>query len=325
MSAEAPPDTPTVGGASDSPAEATATRGAAAAPLPGAALLVTRGLRVDVAGTPAIDGLTLATTGDHVLVLGAARALFEAAAGLRAVARGEVRVAGVGPREAMRAAAACAPLDPRMPPAWTLAEYATWSARLAGHPRATARAMAREALGRMQLAGVAKTKVADAAPATRRGTVVAAALATGARVLLVDDPVSGLPDEAARTLGRVLVRALADRRSVVFAARAPLESPLALGADEAVVVDGSAVSAQGAPAEIAARAETFAVRVGGDVGAFAAGVEAAGGRALVTAGAPPPVHVRVDLGPLATRDLFRIAAERGAVVVELRPLAGVFA
>src|SRR5580704_12086212 len=46
-------------------------------------LLAASSLRVDVGGSPAVDGLTLATTGDRVLVLGAARALFEAAAGLR--------------------------------------------------------------------------------------------------------------------------------------------------------------------------------------------------------------------------------------------------
>jgi hypothetical protein len=33
----------------------------------------------------------------------------------------------------------------------------------------------------------------------------------------------------------------------------------------------------------------------------------------------------VDLGPLAARDLLRIAAESRAVVVELRPLARAFA
>ena len=184
--------------------------------------------------------------------------------------------------------------------------------------------MAAEALERLQLGGTARTKLGAAAPATRRGTVIAAALATGAPVLLVDDPLSGLPDDAGRALGRVLARALEDRRTVVFAARMPLESALALVADEAALIDGSAVAAQGAPAEIASAGAAFALRVYGDVEAFARGVEAGGGRVLVTAGAPPPVHVRVELGPLAARDLLRIAAEAQAVVVELRPLARAF-
>lgn len=303
----------------ETPATASPSRGSAR-------LLAATALRVDVAGTPAIDGLALATAGEHVLVLGAARALFEAAAGLRPVARGELLVEGLPPAEAVRTGrVACAPLDPPVPPAWTLLQYATWSARLAGHPRAVAQSTAVEALERLQLGAVAHTKLGAAAPATRRGTVVAAALATGAGALLVDDPLAGLTDEAARTFGRVLARALDDRRTVVFAARMPLESPLALAADEAAVLDGAAVVAQGAPAEIAAAGAALAVRVHGDVGAFARAVEAGGGRALFAADAPPPVAVRVELGPLAARDLLRIAAETQAVVVELRPLAGAFA
>jgi ABC-type multidrug transport system ATPase subunit len=290
------------------------------------ALLATSGLRVDVGGSPAIDGLTLATTGDRVLVLGAARALFEAAAGLRASSRGEILVEGVAPRTAVsEGIAACSPLDPPMPPAWTVLQYVTWSARLAGHPRATARAMAGEALERMHLDRVAGTRLGAVAPATRRGTVVAAAMATGARTLLVEDPLPGLPSEAARPFARVVARACGEHRVAVFAGRIPLESPLALAADEALVIDGAKVSAQGAPGELAASDRTVALRVHGDVAAFARAVEAGGGHAEVTVGAPPPVHVRVELGPLAARDLLRIAGECRAMVVELRPLGRSFA
>jgi ABC-type multidrug transport system ATPase subunit len=291
-----------------------------------AALIAASSVRVDVAGSPAIDGLTLATTGDHVLVLGAARALFEVVAGLRATARGELLVEGKAPRAAVREGlVACAPLDPPMPPKWTVLQYATWSARLAGHGRIAARGMAIEALERMQLDRVAGTRLGAAAPATRRGTVLAAAIAVGAPTLLVEDPLTGLPAEAARPFARVVARALGDRRGAVFAGRVPLESPLALAADEAIVVDGSRVEAQGPPGEIAAAATTLALRLHGDVAGFARAVEAAGGRAEVTAGAPPPVYVRVELGPLAARDLLRIAAEVQAVVIELRPLARAFA
>jgi ABC-type multidrug transport system ATPase subunit len=289
-------------------------------------LLAASSLRVDVRGVPAIDGLSFSTTGERVLVLGAARALFEAAAGLRRVARGDLRVEGEAPIAASRGRlVACAPLDPPLPPGWTVAEYVTWSARVAGHARADARAQADDALGRMQLAPLAKNKLASATPAVRRGVVIAAALATGATTVLVDDPLAYLPDDAARPLARVLARALADRRSALFAGRIPLESPLALGADEAVVVFGSGVAAQGAPAELAAAERTLALRVQGDVAAFVRAVEARGGRANATAGAPPPVHVQVELGSLAARDLLRIAADTRAIVLELRPLARSFA
>jgi ABC-type multidrug transport system ATPase subunit len=290
------------------------------------ALLEAASVRVDVAGSPVLDGLSFATTGDKVLVLGAARALFEAAAALRPSARGELRVEGVAPIAALREGlVASAPLDPPMPATWTAVQYATWSARLAGHGRGTARELALESLERMQLGQVAKVKLRATTAATRRGIVLAAALATGAPALLVEDPLSGLNESAARGFARVVARALGDRRVAVFAARIPLESPLALAAEEALVIDGSQVESQGPPAEIAAAVKTLALRVHGDAAVFARAVEAAGGRAEVTAGAPPPVHVRVELGPLAARDLLRLAAESRAVVVELRPLARAFA
>jgi ABC-type multidrug transport system ATPase subunit len=283
-------------------------------------------LRVDVAGAPAIDGLTLASTGHHVLVLGAARALFDAAAGLRPVARGQLLVEGMTPLEALRAGAvASARLDPPLPGSWTVMRYVSWSARLVGHDRAAAFELAGEALARMQITSMAKTKLASASLPTRRATVMAGALATGAGTLLVEDTNPGLPDDAARLLARALSRATEDRAIVVFAARVPLDSPVALTADEAIVVDGSEVTAQGAPAEIAAAERTLVLRVHGKVDEFRRAVDALGGRVQATANGPPPVHVRVDLGPLRARDLLRVAIESEAVIVELRPLARPFA
>jgi ABC-2 type transport system ATP-binding protein len=289
-------------------------------------LLTSSSLRVDVGGTPAIEGLSLASTGERVLVLGAARALFEAAAGLRAITRGELRVAGQDPLAAVTAVAvAGAPLDPPLPPSWTVRDYVTWSARLAGHPHGTARALAHEAIDRMKLGEVAAHKLAAVTAPARRGAVVAAALATGAPVVLVEDPVGGLPDDAARSLARVIVRALADRRTVFFAPRVPLDSPIALAAEEAIVVDGSHVSGQGDPAEIASRDSAFVLRVAGDARAFVDAVEAQGGRLLGSPGDPAQARLTIDLGTLHTRDLLRIAADSNAVVLELRPLGRAFA
>jgi ABC-2 type transport system ATP-binding protein len=290
------------------------------------ARLASAHLRVDVGGVPAIDGLSLTSTGDHVLVLGAARALFEAAAGLRPIARGDLRVEGATAHEAIRARiAACAPLDPPLPGTWTVLQYAVWSARLAGHDRASAQALATEALARLRIEPMSKTKLVGAPLAVRRAVVIAAALATGASTLLVEDPVSGLLDEAAHQLARATVRACDDRHTVTFAARVPLESPLALAADEAIVVDGSDVAAQGAPAEIAAGTRSFSLRVQGNLDAFQRAIEVQGGHAFASTGAPPPVHMRVELGPLVARDLLRIAAESDTIVIELRPLARAFA
>jgi ABC-type multidrug transport system ATPase subunit len=283
-------------------------------------------VRVDVDGVPTLDGLSLTATGERVMVLGAARALFEAAAGQRGVRRGELRVDGLPPRSATRhGAAACAPLDPALPPRWTLLQYVGWSARLVGHSRLEARRLTEEALDRLQLGSSAGSRLGASSLSLRRATVLAAALATGAPTLLLDDPLAGLPEETSRSLARVMAHALADRRSVVFAGRIPLESPLALAADEALVLDGSQVVAQGDPAELAAAERTIALRVEGDVAAFAAAVESLGGRATVTPAAAAPLHVRIELGSIAPRDLLRIAAQVSAVVVELRPIGRAFA
>jgi ABC-type multidrug transport system ATPase subunit len=282
-------------------------------------------LRVDVGGEPVVDGLSLESTGEHVLVLRGPRGLFEAAAALRDVVRGEVLVEDASPSAALEAGlVASAPLDPPMPPKWTVLDYTTWSARLAGHKRAVAFGLATDAVGRMQLTTMAVTKLAAAPLPVRRATVIAAALATGAPALLIEDPMSGLSSESALLLARAVARGTADRRTTTFAGRVPLESPLALACDEAIVLDGAQVVGQGPPAEIAAAETTLALRVHGQVDVFVRAVEDRGGRATASEGVRP-VHVRVELGPLSSRDLFAIATESNAVVMELRPLAGAFA
>jgi ABC-type multidrug transport system ATPase subunit len=281
---------------------------------------------VDVGGTSAVDGLTLATTGERVLVLGAARALFEAAVGVRAIAHGELRVADQDPLDALRAGAlAGAPLDPPLPPNWTVRQYVVWSARLAGYAASTAGALADEAIERLKLASLSDGKLGAVAPAARRGTVIAAALATGADVLFIEDPVASLPPETARTFARIVVRALSDRRTAVFAARVSLDSPLALAADEAIVIDGARVVGQGAPAEIAAGESAYVLRLGGDARAFVSAAEAQGARLLVPGDDPGRDGITIDLGGLRALDLLRIAAASNAVVLELRPLARTFA
>jgi ABC-2 type transport system ATP-binding protein len=290
-------------------------------------LLAASAARVDVGGAPALDGLSLATTGERVLVLGAARALFEAAAGQRPVSRGTLRVEGLEPLAAVRQnVVASVPLDPPMPPAWTVEAYVTWSARLAGHSRREATERAGDALELVQGASSARAKLKGATLALRRATVLAAALATGAATLLVEDPGAGLPDEAARLLVRRVARALAGRRAVVFAGRLALESPLSLAADEALVLEGSEVAAQGAPAEVAASDGLLSLRVEGDAAAFARAVEGRGGHARVGPGAlGPSARVEVRLGPLSTRDLLEIATGTQALIVELCPVARAFA
>jgi ABC-2 type transport system ATP-binding protein len=286
-----------------------------------AALLVTEDLRVDVDGVPAVDGLTLRTSAERVLVLGAPRALFEAAVGLRAVVRGRLHVRDVAPAHAVRARAlAGAPLDPALPPKWTVSEYVVWSARLAGVPRADAAAAAKDALARLQLAPLATTAIARLVPHARRGVVVAAALsalATGPQLLVLEDPLGGLPEEIARSFGKVLAAALDGRAWIVFAPRVPLTSPLALHAEEAVVVSGARVDAQGAPAEIAAAVRRFALRVHGPVEALTARLAPRGAKVQEDG-----ARLLVDLGEgISTADLFGLAGEANVTILELHPVS----
>ncbi len=92
-----------------------------------------------------------------------------------------------------------------------------------------------------------------------------------------------------------------------------------------MVIDDSQATAQGSPTEIAAAESTLALRVYGEVDALVRAIEGRGGRAVAATGTQPPVHVRVELGSLSSRDILLIALESNAVVVELRPLARAFA
>jgi ABC-type multidrug transport system ATPase subunit len=288
-------------------------------------LLSAAAIRLDVAGVPVLDGLALETRGERVVVLGAPRALFEAAAGLREVARGELRAGGMAPSLAVRSRIiAGAPFEPPLPPRWTVAEYVTWSARLAGHGRREARSRAEEAIAALELGSLARTRLSAAAQAARRGVVLAAALATGAGTLFVDDPLAGLADDPSAAFARVVAQVLGGLRFVVFASRLPLESPLVAAADEAIVVDGATVVAQGTPTGIAGELTTLALKVGGipeDVAVYVSAIESSGGKATALAQALGVTHLKVELGPLAAKDLFRLALETRATLLELRPFS----
>ena len=248
-------------------------------------------------------------------VLGAPRALFAAAAGMREVSGGVLRVAGLAPSEALRAATiAAVPVDVPLPASWTALRFVMANARLAGQSANAART----ALEAMQLGSYANVKLAAAAPVVRRAVMIASALATGAETLLVEDFSPGLPDDAARSLSRAFIHAARERRWLLFAGRLALSSPLGIQAEEALVFSGSRLLASGPPAEIAARERTFSVRVqGAKAGVYAerlrehgATVQAAGASLTVTMTAA-----------LTARDLVLVAKETDVVVLELAPLS----
>ncbi|AKU96603.1 ABC transporter related protein [Labilithrix luteola] len=289
---------------------------------PPSALLVAEDLRIDEGGFPACDGLALETAGERVLVLGAPRALLLASCGLLPVARGRLEVRGRSPLRAVQEnVVASALLDPPLPPKWTVMDYATWSARLAGHGAAHAKKLAAQALERLQLGSSASNKLERLAPHARRAMVVAAAMATGAEVLVLEDPTGGLPEDVALTWGRMLVEAMTEKPWIVFAPRLPLTSPLTLGADEALVLGGEAgqtrLEAKGAPADLAPRAHRFVARMQGPLDVLAERL-AATGIGLEIQGA----QVIVDLGEgHSTAELLGLCGEAQVTVVELYPLS----
>jgi ABC-type multidrug transport system ATPase subunit len=281
-------------------------------------LLVCEDLRLDVEGVPVCDGLTARTTGERVLVLGAPRALFEATCGLRPVVRGALRICGTDASDAVRkGVVAGARLDPPLPPKWTVLEYVTWSSRLAGHSRGDARRLATEAVELTQLGPMAETPLARLVGHAKRGVVLAGTLATDADVIVLEDPLAALPEEHARSWARVVVRALASRAWLVLAGRVSLTSPLAMEADEALVVSASSLDAQGPPAEIAAARTRFVARIHGPLEALGVRLAEKGARMEIQG-----AQVLLDLGEgVSTSDLLRIAAEVEATVVELAPVA----
>lgn len=276
-------------------------------------------LRVDVEGAPAVDGLTFEVTAERALVLGAPGALFEAAAGVRPIARGTLELLGASPADGIRArthaASAC---DAPLPPKWSALELASWTARLAGFPKAEARALARASLDRLELKeGLAARPLEGLPPQARRAAQLAAALATAPKLVVLEDPLRGLGDEAARWYARVVLAALEGMPFVVLAPRMSLASPLALAASDVLVVSASRVDARGAPAELAARETGFVLRVHGDAEALRPWLTERGG-ALELDGA----RVRVHLGDaMGTRELLAACLEREITVVELLPLS----
>jgi ABC-type multidrug transport system ATPase subunit len=276
-------------------------------------------LRVDVGGVPEVDGLSVQSTSNRVAWLGGGRALFDALAGVRTPSRGRITIDEVDPRILVRdGALASAPLDPTMPLKWTAHEHASWNARLAGRPAAAAD---KEADGILRELGVEPSTVLDkAALAIRRAVVLAGAIATGAKTLVIADPSDGLAAPTARQLCRAACKALEGKSWALFASSLPIASPFALEVEEAFVVRGSRIVARGAPGEIAALDRSFTVRALGDVVTFARLVEEAGGRV-----SSKGEQMAVDLGAeLQVHDLFALAEDAKAALVEVVPLGRAF-
>jgi ABC-type multidrug transport system ATPase subunit len=301
-------------------------------------MLSVRDLRVDsdvvpaLPALPAVDGLTFKASARRTLVMGAPRELMLACAGMLPIVRGEILFDDQLPSRALAAGRlAASPLDAPMPPSFTPLRYVEWSARLAGISRSAAPALAAANLERVGVTGsLAKGALRRQTPYVRRATQLAATLVPTGATLVLWDPLENLDPESAARLGQFLASILEGASAVVFASRVPLGGPLAAAAEEVVYVERSRVVAQGSLREVATRGRRFRVLALGDRARFIAALSARGIRIDASATPDGPVdasedaELAIELGSVENVEIFRAAADAGAVVVEMRPSAALF-
>jgi spermidine/putrescine transport system ATP-binding protein len=280
--------------------------------------LIAENLRIDDREAVAIESLSFASEGPHLVVIGGPSVLGHAFAGTAPVARGSVTIRGKTPHAALLAGeVAYASLDPRLPDSWSPRTFVQWSARLTGAPRRVARIAAGRALEALELGASATRPLSSLPLVARRAATLAAALATGATTVIIDDPLVGLADDAARTLARIAADAFDGVAWVYLAGRFSIGSAFGLRADDALVLGPQGAIAQGAPAEIAAKERLYAVRVLGSAHALADRVRARGATAEAK-----DRELRVELpAEMTTADLFALAAEASVTIISLRPVA----
>jgi len=150
-----------------------------------------------------LDGVGLEVgPGEVVGVLGANGAgkttLLRAGLGLQALAAGSAALGGEDPRrlapEALAARAGYLPQERRV--GWNLAAWRLASLGAVRAPPGRAREIALEALDRVGLAGLADRGVLDMSGGERARVLLARLLATGAPLLLADEPTAGLDPDA---------------------------------------------------------------------------------------------------------------------------------
>ena len=252
--------------------------------------LALEGATARLGGRAVLDGVSLQVGAGELVALvgpnGAGKSsVIRALAGLlpltggRALLGGE-SVAGLSPRE-RAGLAGYLPQERRI--AWNLpaVEVAALGAPFLAPDEALARA--RRALAEVEADHLADRGVAEMSGGERARVLLARALATEARALLVDEPVAGLDPEA-QLMVLERLRARADAGQAVLASLHDL--PLAARfADRVVVLDRGAVAADRRP--LAALTPDVLRRV---FGLSADWIEGPDGPLLSARRGPAPVH-----------------------------------
>jgi ABC-2 type transport system ATP-binding protein len=225
---------------------------------PTAPLLQARGLTVRFGKVTALDGLELTAAPGQVLAIlgpnGAGKTTFvRAVATLIRPTSGELLVRG---RDVVREAArvrrdvGLAGQFAAVEPTMTGRENLEMTARLFGHGRTAARRAAAAVIDQLSLAEVADRRTATYSGGQRRRLDLGASLVGGPRLLLLDEPTTGLDPVSRREVWDA-VRGLAASGTDILLTTHYLDEADEL-ADQVVVIDHGRVIATGTLSELKA-------------------------------------------------------------------------
>jgi ABC-2 type transport system ATP-binding protein len=257
-------------------------------------LLEARGLTIRFGTVKALDGLDLTARSGEVLgVLGPNGAgkstLVRTIATLLRPDAGELRVAGIDVARdpvSVRREIGLAGQSAAVEPAMTGRENLEMTARLFGHTRAGARKAADAVIDQLSLGEVADRRSSTYSGGQRRRLDLGASLVGAPRLLLLDEPTTGL-DPASRAEVWTAFRDLVARGTDVLLTTHYLDEADEL-ADQIVVIDHGRTVAAGTPGELKASVGREVVEVvvtdHGQVGEAARILE------QVTSGAPRLDH-----------------------------------
>jgi ABC-2 type transport system ATP-binding protein len=288
----------------------------------GVPLLEARGLTVRFGKVTALDGLELTAPPGQVLAIlgpnGAGKTTFvrtiatlvrPTAGALLVRGQGVVRDA-VGVRRDIGLAGQFAAVEPTM----TGRENLEMTARLFGHDRLTARRSAEAVIDQLSLEEVADRRSGTYSGGQRRRLDLGASLVGGPRLLLLDEPTTGLDPVSRREVWDA-VRGLAAAGTDILLTTHYLDEADEL-ADHAVVIDHGRAVASGTVSELKAGIGQDVIEVAVSDDAKAAAV----GHVLTRVTASPP---RLDAGGRRVSALARGGPAALAAVISCLEDAGI--
>jgi len=182
--------------------------------------------RVDVDGVPVLDGLSFATQGDRVGLLGDWGWLFRVLARQAEVSSGGVLVHGYPANTAVADGVVGLSLhDPGSPEGWTGLQYLQHSARLAGLGADAADGEARTVLERVGLLPSGHRKLGALAPVERRALLLTHVALGSPPVIALEGPLAGLHPAWAEHMTLLLARLAPHARWLVSVHDPGLDAP----------------------------------------------------------------------------------------------------